>query len=178
MATRHIRRATVFEYQPLHISAAATLQPVGLCVSTTSATVITAGSGVVVTPASMLNIVPGMVLNIANGTGAAEDIVVLGITATTFTANFVTSHSGAYTILSRRGVFLGQLIINKAGSGVTITLYNGHPSLPDAGVVFAIISPPTGSSIPYQCSCPKGLFYTVAGSTIGDYTLTYLDHSN
>lgn len=176
MASRHARRAPVYEYQPLHITATGTTLPVGLCVSTTSTTTIVAGSNVVVTPASMINIQVGMILNFANGTGATENVVVKSVTATTFTADFVNGHSGAYTIISRRGSFLGSFVVNSPGSGITVTLYNGHPSLaPDAGTPFAVITPATGMNLAFNCAVDKGLFYTVAGTTAGDYTMTWLD---
>jgi hypothetical protein len=125
----------------------------------------------------MNNIVPGMILNIANGTGTAEDVLVKSVTATTFTADFAYNHSGAYTIISRRGAYLGRVLINAVGTSITLTLYNGHPSiLPDAGAALAVITP--AANMPpqvFDCACDKGLFYTVAGTTAGDYTLTYLD---
>lgn len=174
MASRHARYSPVGDYKPLHITATGTSVPVGRVVSTTSATTIVAGSNVVVTPASIANITPGMILNIANGTGSAEDIVVKSVTTTTFTADFVNGHSGAYTIISRRGTFLGRLAVGQVGTSVTITLYDGHPStLPDAGAAIAVISPSSGGT-DFECVCDKGLFYTVAG-TVGDYTLMYLD---
>jgi len=130
----------------------------------------------------MTNIAIGMLLNIANGTGTAEDVTVLSITSTTFAANFVNSHSGAYTIISRRGIDLGKIIVNTSTtSAASLTLYKGHPSLlPDAGIAFAVIdlnSLPRATPFDYGCSCNKGLFYTLSG-TPGDYTLMYLDHAN
>lgn len=175
MSSRHERYAPIGEHQPLHVTTTGTTVPVGKAVSTTSSTTIAAGSNVVVTPASMNNIEVGMMLNFANGTGTAEDVKVKSVTATTFTADFVNNHSGAYTIISRRGAFLGRLVVNAAGTGVTITLYNGHPSvLPDAGAAFAVVTPAAGSTLIFDCAVDKGLFYTLAG-TPGDYTLTFLD---
>lgn len=178
MSSRHSRVATVGEYTALHISSAGTLVPVGLCVSTTSSTTITAGSGVVVTPTSMATITPGMTLNFANGTGNAEDVTVLSITGTTFTANFVNNHSGGYTIISRRGIDLGHIVINKIGSGCALTLYNGHPSmLSDAGSTLAVVDF-TATPLDYSCTLDKGLFYTLTmGSSSCDLTLMYMDHA-
>lgn len=173
MASRHSRYAPIPEYQPLHIASTGTLVPVGQCVSTTGSAAITAGSNVVITPASMKNITPGMTLNLSNGS-QGEDVTILSVTSTTFTAaNVVNSYGSGFTIISRRGTFLGGVTINAPGSGVTITLYNGHPSLyPDAGQVIGVITPNQDKT--YGCACDKGLFYTVAG-TVGDYTLCYLD---
>jgi len=126
----------------------------------------------------MSNITPGMLLNFANGTGTAEDVLVISTTSTTLTANFVNNHSGAYTIISRRGIDLGNVVIGKSGSGCTLTLYNGHPSLlPDAGASMAVIDPSDPTGREFFCTCDKGLFYTYAGSTLGDITLMYLDHA-
>lgn len=175
----HTRYSPVSEYQPLHITTTGTTVAVGLCVATTGPA-IAAGTNVVVTPTALGNIASGMMLNIADGANT-ENVRVKGInpTAGTFTADFQFSHSAnAYSILSRRGTDLGKLVINQPGSGVTITLYNGHPSLyPDAGTAFAVLTPAAVTSIAFDCSVPKGLFYTVTGGTPGDYTLTYLDHS-
>lgn len=182
MAVKHSRVSPIFEYEPLHITTTGTLVPVGLCVSTTSSTTITAGNGVVVTPASMSNIYLGQILNIANGTGSSEDVTVTGITSTTFSANFVNNHSGAYTIISRRGIDLGKVVVNSAGTLATLTLYKGHPSLlPDPGSAFAIIDCSEVTPLDYECTCNKGLFYTLTlggGGTAPDLTLTYIDHAN
>lgn len=174
MASRDARTAPIGEYTPLHITTTGTLVPVGLVVSTTAPTTIVAGAGVVVTPVSMVNITLGTILNIANGIGSAEDVMVKSMTATTFTADFASGHSGAYTIISHRGTFLGRLVVGQVGTSVTITLYNGHPStLPNAGTVIGVITPTLGST-DFECVCDKGLFYTAAG-TMGDYTLMYID---
>lgn len=69
-------------------------------VSTTLGTATTAGSIQTVTPASMAGIIPGMVLRIDSGGGAQEDVVVLSIAATTFTAFFANVHTGAHTVTS------------------------------------------------------------------------------
>ena len=172
----HTRIAPIGEYKVKHITATGTVVPVGACVSTTSATTITAGSNVVVTPVSMANIVTGMYLNIANGTGTAEDIQVLSTTATTYTANYLYNHSGAYTVTSRTGTYLGPVVVNAVGTGVTLTLYDGSPNLfPDAGTALAIITVAAGT-YNFAARCDKGLFYTVAG-TPGDYSLHYLDYA-
>lgn len=176
MPTRHTRFAPVYEYTPQHINALAAVVPVGSCVSTTSATTITAGTQTV-TPASMANITPGMLLNFANGTGTAEVVTVQLVTATTFTATFVNGHSGAYTITSLRGISLGTLVVGNAGSAVTLTLYNGSPNLqPNPGTVIGVITPVAGATYIFNCNAQLGLFYTLAGTTAGDYTLMYLDN--
>lgn len=173
----HNRMSPIGDYKPLHLTAtAANPTAVGAQVNTTSATTIVAGTNVVVTPASMNNIQPGLILNFANGTGAAEDVRVKTVNpgAGTFTADFVNGHSGAYTIISRRGTYLGPIAVGAVGTGVTITLYNGHPSLlPDAGQVIAVITPAAPGHT-FACYCDKGLFYTLAG-TPGDYSLHYAD---
>jgi len=173
----HVRYSPIGDYTPLHVTSTGTTVPVGSLVSTTSATTITAGANVVVTPASMSNIFAGMQLNVANGTGTAENVLVTAIDkgAGTFTATFANNHSGAYTIISLRGSYLGSVVVGAAGSGVTITLYNGHPStLPVAGTSFSVLTPAVGASYVFNCWCPRGLFYTLAG-TPGDYTINAAD---
>lgn len=180
MASRHGRVTTLSEYVPLRINTAGTLVPVGLCVSTTSGTSISAGSNVVVTPLSMAGISVGRTLNIANGVGTAEDVIVKSATSTTFTADFLYRHIGAYTIISRRGVYLGGIVVNDPGSNSLLALYNGHPSVaPDAGNVFAVFNPANPSGA-YGCLCDKGLFYSLtvfSGGTVPDLTLMYIDQS-
>ena len=186
MATRHVRYSPIGDYMPLHISSIGTAIPVGQCVSTTSSTTITAGAAVTVTPASLANIRPGMRLNFAHGTGTAEDIYVISVDSVggTFTANFANNHSGAYTIISYCGSFLGRLTINQAGDGTTITLYNGHPSIspapttPGFGIV-AVIQPGVANTpLEFGVALDFGLFYTVATTgSVGDYTLMYADQA-
>lgn len=65
--------------------------------TTSSATTVVTGVNVV-TPASMVSIFVGSRLQFSGGTGATEVVLVTAVTATTFTANFVNGHSGAYTI--------------------------------------------------------------------------------
>jgi len=163
-----------WQYLPFHI-ASTTSAPtaIGDNVATTAPTTIVAGSGVVVTPASMANIRVGRWLNFNGGTGTAEDIQVLSTTATTFTANFVNNHSGAYVISSQRTVDIGSFVTNSAGTGVTITLYNGHPNASVPGTAFAVITPATGDQTrDYLITCTRGLFYAASG-TMGDFTISY-----
>lgn len=176
--------APIGEYTPLHINAltsGSAFVPAGQAVNTTSATTITAGAGVVVTPASLNGIVVGKLLNVAGGTGTAENVRVsaVNLTAGTFTADFSNNHSGAYTLVSRTPTYLGRLVVNQPGSGVTITLRNGAPGLSDlpaSAGVFAVITPSaTGQVFDFACVCDFGLFYTVLSGTAGDYTLTYID---
>jgi hypothetical protein len=177
------RNAVVYplgQYRPFRVNAIqAAITPVGAGVSTTSSTTITAGNGVVVAPASMKNIVTGMLLNVANGVGTPEDVRVLAITPTTFTANFLFSHSGAYTIISRRGTYFGGIWTNQPGSGVTLTFYNGHPSLlpvltDSAAGILGAWQP--GSLQPFpELACDYGLFYTASATTMGDFLLAYAD---
>lgn len=183
MASYHNRVSPIGEYTPLHIMSAATLVAVGMNMSTTASTTIIAGNKVVVTPVSMLNIVPGLILNFANGTGTAEDVAVITTSATTFTANFQYGHSGAYSIISRRGSDIGKVVVNSAGASGTLTLYNGHPSiLPDPGTAFAVIDVSgVVSPLDYGCIIGKGLFYTLtvgSGGSAPDLTLTYIDHTD
>lgn len=155
--------------------------PNSRCVSTTSATAITAGSNVTVTPASIKNIYVGQLLNIANGTGTAEDVRVKAMNPTlgTFTADFVNNHSGAYTITSKGGGFLGPVIVNDPGTSCVITFYHGSPNLVPLPVnqgVIAVMKPTaTGQSYPHAFALDLGLFYTVTGSAAADVTGGWID---
>ncbi len=165
------------EFRPFRINALqATAAAIGNNVATTAPTTITAGNGVVVTPASMNNITVGRMLNFNGGTGSPEDVQVLSVTSTTFTANFVNNHSGAYVISSSRTVDLGHFTVNQAGSSILITLYDGHPSAWVAGTVIGVISPNVSEPTrEFMVRCNRGLFYVVSGTTAGDYTVTYHD---
>ncbi len=177
MASRHIRFSPVTEYQCQHVTATGTNVPVGTSVGTTAPTTIVAGSQVV-TPASMSNIQVGQYLNFAGGTGAAEDVLVTAVTSTMFTATFVNGHSGAYTISSHKGVFLGPIIIGNPGTSMVLTLFNGHPNASPAGATVAVLTiPASATSYPFAASFDQGAYYTLAG-TPGDITLQYLSHSN
>lgn len=175
MSHGYQRSADVGDYTYFHINATiATAVAVGRNVATTSATTISAGNNVVVTPASMANIEVGMYLNFNGGAGTTEDVQVLSVTGTTFTANFVNGHSGAYTISSYRPTFLKDVIVGSAGTSVTITLYDGHPSARISKVISAIQPVSTRGDYPFVLRVEHGLFVTVSG-TPGDYTLQYID---
>lgn len=178
MASRHARFASISEYSPLHITATGNNVPVGNCVSTTSSTIIVAGSDISVTPASMNNIAVGRRLNVANGTGTAEDVVVKTVGASSFTADFQYGHSGAYTIISNSGTFLGPLIVANPGSNVTLTLYNGHPQNGHGSTTISVFPVASPGSLPFACALDSGLFYTLAvgsGGSAPDLTLQYID---
>ena len=167
-----------YQYRPFRITATqATAAAIGNNVATTSSTTITAGNGVVVTPDSMQNITAGRWLNFNGGTGSAEDVQVLSVTSTTFTANFVNNHSGAYTISSQRTVDLGEVVVNDPGTSVVLTLYDGNPNAWAAGTAIAVIKPAAGDDTKiFKLRCNQGLFYTLSG-TPGDITVTYHDRT-
>lgn len=148
-----------------------------LQVNTTATTAVTAGTTATITPASMKNISAGDNLSIFGGTGTAEIVTVLSTNATTFTAAFVNAHSGTYNIVSRRPTRLGSVIINQVGTSITITLYNGNPNdtnVPNRSTIAALV-PGTVTDIKYGCRAEYGLWYTVTGTTAGNYTITYID---
>lgn len=176
MAERNPKRAPVGQYQPLHLAAATTAPtPIGQPVRTTSSTAVAAPGSATITPASMANIQVGMILTISEGTGTAENVKVTAVTATTFTATFANTHSSTYNITSKYGIWLGTVIINQVGTGMTLKLYNGHPSVtgittPGYGTM-ALVTPVAGASLLYHLSADSGLYYEYTGTTPGDVTL-------
>jgi len=186
MARRHLRSAPIYEYQPLHITAAGTVVPVGTLVNTTASTAVSVAGSTTITPTSMTNIVPGLTLNISHGTGTAEDVVVVSVTASTFTAVFANTHSGTYNICSTKGTFTRGFNANTFDTVAnTVTLYNGNPNAyyPGTttafGTAFAVLKLPT-SGVPIFLDLPgvvdRGLFYTVSAVTTSvDYTIWYAD---
>lgn len=172
-----IHDSSVGSYKIQHINALqSTAVAVGNNAATTSTTAVSAPGSTVITPASMAAINVGDWLNIFGGTGTAEYVQVTAITSTTFTAVFANTHSGTYNIVTRRGVYLGYITFNQPGTSITITLYNGYPGSQDTGNgVMAAITPSAVGFIPFQADCPRGLFYTVTGTTAGDYSIAYID---
>ncbi len=185
MATHEKQIAVLGQYQPLHISAAqATAKAIGALVDTTSTTAVTAAGSATITTAAAQDIAkmrPGMVLVIYGGTGTAEEVVVasLSLSAGTFTAVFANTHSGTYNITSKNGVFLGSVVVNAVGTGMTLTLYNGNPATglgtgaPGYGAL-AVITPVAGANATYDVTCDYGLYFEYAGSSAGDLTIGYL----
>jgi hypothetical protein len=165
-----------WKMQPVS-AAVATATGLGRCLSTTIAAALTAGNGVVITPASMGNIIVGKWLSIVNG-ATQEFVQVLAVTATTFTVNLVNSYGVSSNLYSVDGLWFGGIEVNQPGTGVTITLYNGLPGmLPKAGQAVAAIQPSGVGLIEWDgTNFDQGLFYTVAGGTVGNYTLLFLDH--
>jgi hypothetical protein len=68
-------------------------------ISTTVTAAVSAVGVQAVTPAAMTGIKPGQALYIDSG-GTPELVYVISTTATTFTANFASTHSGSYTVTS------------------------------------------------------------------------------
>ena len=185
MPYRHhgLRNEPVSAAPALHISSLGTALPVGACVSLSSiAQAITGGQAntITLTAAQMMNIEVGQRFNVNNG-ATGEDIVVSSKTPTSFTATFVNSYaSNAWKLISYRGTALQTIIINNPGTSITITLYNGSPNLfplPTTQGAIATISPTVNVTLAYGAICDLGLFYTVAGTTAGSYTLMYIDSS-
>jgi hypothetical protein len=166
-----------WQYRPFPISQAGA-GAIGRNAATTADDIIVPGL-FTVTPLSMAHITVGRWLNFNGGIGSPEDVQVLSVSTTQFTANFVNSHSGGYTISSQRTVDIGTLEVNQAGTGVIITLYDGHPNAWVPGVAFAVINPnvsePTRN---YRSRCNRGLFYIATSTGVfGNYTVTYHDRT-
>lgn len=70
-----------------------------LLATTTASTAVSAAGSATITPASMAGIFTGQTLYISGGTGTAENVIVTGITSTTFTTVFANTHSGTYNIV-------------------------------------------------------------------------------
>lgn len=177
MGLQHI--SSVGDYTARHVNAlAATAVPVSpYQVNTTSTTAVAAPGSVAITPASMSNIQVGDLLGIFGGVGTAEIVQVTSRTATTFTATFANTHSGTYNIVTHKPTRLGAVTINTAGSAIVITLYNGNPSdttMPVSTIGVLTVGAGIGD-VQYHCRAEFGLWYTVTGTTAGDYTITYID---
>jgi hypothetical protein len=69
-------------------------------------------------------------------------------------------------------VFLHTLVINTPGSTETITLYDNSAC---SGTTIAIVTTPAvvGQTLIYDVQTTTGLCITTAGTTAGDYTVTY-----
>ncbi len=189
MARRYNPTAPVGQYTPLHLVTSVNPVGVGRCISTTAPA--PAGTGLqTVTPAAFGGIYSGQKLKVNQGSSNPYEIIVVAsvnYTAGTFTAIFANAYTGTINLVSfADGTDLGPLVINQAGTGVTITLYNGSPLLyplptspspvcPDFGVIAVLV--PGASDKRYACSLDYGLFYKTTQSSFGDYTLQYRDMS-
>lgn len=182
-------RSQVGEYTPLHLAAGLTtpfLSGVGKCIAISQTLGSTINLGVnTVAVSSVKGMYQGQVLNFVQSGGTpAEDVRVLQIdpVAKTFTALFVNSYTSGVSvnITSRNGSYCGALLINQPGTGISITLSNGHPNLaptptdPRFGI-FAVVQPTAVGELWYQAECDFGLFVQVMGTTVGDYSLMHRD---
>ncbi len=174
------RVAAFGEYGYVHLSAAAVAQPLiptsAPIVMTTSSTAVGAPGNVAITVASAFAIRPNQQLAVYGGTGTAEIVNVVSVAGTTVTATFANTHSGTYTLASIRPGKLGPVIVNNAGSAMTLTLYDGPPAL--AGTAFygqtiAVIAIAAGQSYAFALQSNAQVFYTLAGTAIGDLTIHY-----
>lgn len=158
---------------------AATPTPIGNnAVNTTIAAALTAGQAVVVTPASMLNIIKGKFVSIVNG-ATQEYTQVISVTATTFTVNLVNSYGTNSSLFSVDGAWIAGVLVGVPGTTVTLTFFNGLSTmLPRAGAQLSgitISSAPVGL-LEFPIELDQGAFYTLTGTTAGDYTILFLDH--
>lgn len=170
--------SAAYDYDPILLNAAttqATAASPTLGVATRISANIPAGTSAV-TPAAMTNIRQYKHLRISDGTHA-EIVQVTAITSTTFTAKFLNAYTGPVVVSSIEGSWLGHLTMNLAGSGVTISLYDGNPddSLANATLIAQYAPAAQGESYPLWCVAKHGLFYTLSGSSIGSYLLTAKD---
>jgi hypothetical protein len=163
-------------YKPYHVAAATTAPAAaGMLLDTTSATAVSAtGSATITlntpTDGDWGQIQIGDFLIVDTG-ASCEAVVVTGLNvpAKTVTATFAKTHSGTYAVRLTRGTFLGSVVVGGAGSGMTLTLYNGHPN--NGGVVIAAITPAAGASLEFNAVLDQGCFYTYTGTTAGDVTI-------
>jgi hypothetical protein len=180
-------------YRAKRINAAtATTQAIGALVDASSSSAVAAPGqatiAVTTAPGTTLEqLRAGMLLVVSDGTGTAEVVSVSSFSLTNashttanITATFANSHSGTYNLRSITGSDLGHVIVVNAGSGVTLTLYDGHPSIlsgPGAGTVIAAIPSAAGvNTFRYNCELQWGLFYQYTGTTAGDITVHFRTH--
>ena len=174
------RVAAFGEYGYMHLNAVATAQPLiptsAPIVFTTSSTAVGAAGQATITVANAAFIRPAMQLAIYGGTGTAEIVTVQSMAGTSVTAIFANTHSGTYTVASLKAGKLGSIIVNNVGSAMILTLYDGPPAL--AGTAFygqtiAVITIATGQSYTFSLQSNVQVFYTLAGTIIGDLTVHY-----
>jgi hypothetical protein len=129
----------------------------------------------------------GMLLYIGDGTGTAEVVRVTAFTYTnaahttgTITAVFANTHSGTNNLWSLTGGDLGTVIVSVPGTGMTLTLYDGHPNIAGgsgAGKVIGTLFTATGAGqFQHSAATVWGVFYAYTGTTPGDLTLHYRTH--
>lgn len=172
-----IHSSPVGTYKFFPITGVLTTAAVGNNAATTATTAIAGGgASTTVTPAAMKNLNVGDWINVFGGTGTAEYVQINAVTATTFSAVFANAHSGTYNIVTRRGIYVGSLLVGDPGTTVVVTIYNGFPgSTPDTGEQVVLTAKPTVAGyIPFNGDFDRGLFVTVAG-TVGSLAISYID---
>lgn len=159
------------------------------------ATIAAAGDNIVVTlPAFPAN-VTGANVYVSGSSGSATiyrvgtgttsvtsagTVTVTGFPVNTNPQPLATNTSGTYSIASHRSGRLGMVAINAPGNTITITLSDGNPAdltlnNGTGGKSIAVITPTAAGYVNYQCRVKYGLWYTVTGTTAGDYTIMYMD---
>lgn len=71
---------------------------------------------------------------------------------------------------SGHGAVLARVVINQAGSSMTLTLTDGS-----GGSTIAVITSTSTNPLIYAVEATNGLYYTYTGTTAGDITVSYLD---
>jgi len=182
MPTRRERIAPVPEYQPYNLTAKTTTSD-GLAVgallnTTTTSSVGGAGSATITLAAITSDVQIGTQLAIWNSSVADEIVVVTAFSYTnkTVTATFANAHSGTTNVTTTKGVKLGTVVVNNAGSAVTLVLWNGVPGLngatPPATKIGSIAC--AYGTLEYFCAVDQGLWITYTGTTAGDITINTL----
>lgn len=164
-------------YRPYPLSAAsASEKALGMSLDATGTAVGATGSATVT-----LTIVDGDIGQLRVGdlldcdTGANYEsvtVTAVNIPASQFTAVFGKTHAASFAVRLTHGTFVGTLAIPQVGTGMTLALWDGHPSRTGSVLFFQWV---TASGVqppaPLSYSCKRGLYCVYAGTTAGFVTL-------
>lgn len=166
------------KFYPLSTASAAE-RAIGMTLDATATAVGAAGSATVT-----LTILDGDLGGVGVGdslvcdTGASYEvapITAVNVPAKQVTATFANTHGGGFAVRVTHGTFLCALAIPQAGTAMTLSLYNGHPSAPGAAPFYTWV---TASGVvapsPFAGCADKGLYAVYNGTTAGFVSLAAL----
>jgi hypothetical protein len=174
-------------YKNFHVAAAATKQAAGMLFDGTSNSTIAGAGSASFTLHTRTDGDPGWIgvgarLTIDVGGGVAEIVTVTNVSGPsgaldtaaspyTITATFAFAHSSGFAVRYTRGTRLNTVNFGGLGTAMTLTLFNGHPDIASSSTI-AVITP---ANQPFEflgSDVDGGLFYTYAGTTAGDLTIS------
>lgn len=160
-------------------AASANEQAIGALLDATATAVGAAGSATIT-----LTLVEGDIGAIRVGeyldcdTGASYERVqvsAVDIPAKQVTATFANTHSAGFAVRLTHGAFVGVVAVPQVGTGVTLSLYDGHPNRAGSRLIYQwVTASGVLPALPLNGVCDQGLYVVYNGTTAGFVTITAL----